>query len=640
VSTAAAVPQHIRTLWAPPPVLPPSAWAEKYRRLPESSSARGALWDNSVQPALAGIMDAVDEPGVREIALMKAAQAGGSESLANILGFLIHLKPCPILLVHPTYDGVIEWTKETFDDLVRATPELGGRVRDRRAPRGEHQGESTIAHKRFPGGYLAAVGGNSPNAYARRSCRVVIADDASRLPPAVGEEGDPATLLRQRGATWPDSLCIFVSTPTIEDDVIHRAWQRSDQRRYMLTCPSCGGLDYVTWGDPKHYRVVYERDDTSTARLDCPACRAKHDEPARREMVATGRWMPTAVPAEPGHVGFHLPRTISLLGDSTLQTLVAAWLGAKKGGREALRVFVNTTLGEPWEDRDAPKLEPHALLSRREHYENVPAAAAILTAGVDVQANRLEMQVVAWGLNLERWVMDWRSIDGDPRLRETWARLADALRTLYEHETGRQLPIAATCVDSGYLADEVYLFALEQRGRNVFASKGESHGRGAPVWMAESNSTARAKGVQVPLQRLNVDLAKYELHDLLQQRSRGEGRLHLPESVGEDYLVQLTGEHLERFYVKGVAHERWVKDPGARNEAWDTLIYARAAFDRLCTRRNDAWVRAVLNSFVGNVTPPEPGGREKPPEGAPPVQPQQRSQQVRQPRTRSWSGGR
>jgi phage terminase large subunit GpA-like protein len=611
------LPAQVREQWAPPPSLKPSEWAERYRRLPESSAARGALWSNDTQPALTGIMDATVEPGVREIALVKAAQCGGSETIANLLGYLIHLDPCPVLLAHPVYESVKEWFKDTFDDVVRSTPELRARVRDRRSPRGEHQGESTISLKRFPGGYLAGVGGKSPTAYRRRSCRVVIADDAAAFEPAVGDEGDPASLLRARTETWPDSLCLFVSTPTLTDDVIDQAWQRSDQRRYHLTCAQCGLEDYVTWGDPTHFRVTYEGEDPSTARLACP-CGARYDESERREMVRAGRWIAT-VEGKPGCAGFHLPRTISLIGNATMPNLVSDWLSARKAGREALKTFVNTALGEPWEDRDIPKIEPHALLPRREAYQGLPAQAAIITAGVDVQADRLECQVVAWGDHLERWVIDVRTINGDPRRRETWAALSDALGTRYDHPAGRQLPIAATCVDSGFLTDEVYLFVLENRRRNVYASKGESHGRTKPVWIETSHNTRSKSGAQVPLERLNVDAGKYELQDLLQQRTRGEGRLHFPETVGEDYFVQLTSERLERRYIKGVAHERWVKvGEGARNEAWDTLIYARAAFDRLCTRFNDAWVRRVRASFEQQQATPEVPADAAPSAGPPP----------------------
>lgn len=641
--TAFEVPDEVRALWAPPPDLIPSEWAEQYRRLPESSAARGALWSNASQPALAGVMDAAVEPGVHEIVLVKAAQCGGSEGVANILGYLIHLQPCPILLAHPTADSAAEWMKETFDDLVRATPELGARVRDRRAPRGTRQAESTIVHKRFPGGYLAAVGGNSPNAYARRSCRVVIADDASRLPPAVGAEGDPASLLRNRTETWPDALRIFVSTPTVADDAIDAAWKRSDQRRFHLTCPECGREDFVTWGDRSHFRVGWSEEDPETARLECAGCAAHLSEPTRREMVGRGRWIATRTPDEPGLAGFHLPRTISLLGNATLPALVAAWLAARREGREALRVFINTALGEPWEDRDSPKIEAHTLMGRREHYPaEVPAAAVILTAGVDVQIDRLELQVVGWGEHLERWVVAMQAVDGNPRERLTWAALAERLAQTFEHESGLSLPILATCVDSGYLADEVYAFVLAHQHRRLWATKGESHGTAEPLVM-RSTGERPAPGRMKP-KRLNVDAGKAELSSALVQPSRPRGEaspnaVHFGDFLGESHFVQLTAEHRERYYVRGVAHERWVKREGSRNEAWDTLILARAAFDLLTDGRHDARVRqarAQIDAAAQTADPQAPRVERSERPAAAPAPPA--AARARQPRTRSWRG--
>lgn len=633
-----ALPAHVRAQWAPPPRLSPSAWAAQYRRLPESSAARGALWSNDAQPALTGIMDAAVEPGVREIALVKAAQCGGSETIANLLGYFIHLAPCPVLLAHPTYDSVVEWIKETFDDVVRATPELRARVRDRRAPRGTHQGESTISLKRFPGGYLAGVGGNSPNAYARRSCRVVIADDASRLPASVGEEGDPASLLRARTETWPDSLCLFVSTPTLDDDIIDQAWQRSDQRRFHLTCHACGLEDYVTWGNATHFHVGYEGEDPATARLACP-CGARYDEAQRRELVRAGRWLATAE-GKPGCAGFHLPRTISLLGNATLENLVSGWLSARKEGREALRTFVNTALGEPWEERDSPKIEPHVLLERRESYQvEIPAVAAVITAGVDVQADRVELQVVAWAERLERWVVSYDTILGDPRRREVWEELSTKLAATWQHPSGHRLGIHATCVDSGYLADEVYAFALANQHRRVFATKGESHGTAEPLFMRFAERTFGKNARPVRLGRLNVDAGKAELAAALSLPARppGEaqaGAVHFGDFLGEDYFVQLTAEHRERYYLRGVAYERWVKKEGARNEAWDTLIYARAAFDALCVlgrRQHDVLVRQFREDLKRLPVGPAAAAVAAP--AAPPAP------AARAPRTRSWDGG-
>jgi phage terminase large subunit GpA-like protein len=508
------LPAAVRALWAPPPRLAPSQWAEKYRRLPESSAARGALWSNEAQPALVGIMDAAVETGVREIALVKAAQCGGSETIANLLGYLIHLAPCPVLLAHPTYDGVVEWIKETFDDVIRATPELRARVRDRRAPRhapGREHHLPEAVPRRLPRGR----GRQQPERL--RAPVVPRGYRGRRFPPAaVGGRGGRPGLAA--AAAHGD-----VAGRALHLRVDPHAGRRHHRPGLAAERPApvppdvhglrAGGLRHLGRPQALPRRV---RGRGPEHRAPGVPCGVSYDEGRRRQMVRVGRWIATAE-GKPGCAGFHLPRTISLLGNATLPNLVSAWLAARKEGREALRTFVNTALGEPWEERDSPKIEPHVLLGRRERYdaEEVPAAASVLTAGVDVQANRVELQVVAWGLRLERWVIAYETIPGDPRRRETWDELSRRLAATFKHPTGHQLGIHATCVDSGHLADEVYGFAMANQHRRIFATKGESHGTAEPLFMRFSERTYGKNARPVRLGRLNVDAGKAELSSAL-----------------------------------------------------------------------------------------------------------------------------
>ncbi len=323
----------------PPPKLKVSEWAELKRVLPETSGARGGRWRNEVAPYIVGIMDAVHETGVKKIALMKAAQCGGSESLQNIIGYFIEYDACPILFVHPTAMVAEEWSKERLGDMIRTTPALRKVVRDRRQPRGSHEAESTLSLKIFPGGYLALGGANTPNTFARRAVRIAIGDDVDRFPPVVGEEGDPADLLVNRTTTFHDALVLFVSTPTLKNGRIDTLYSRSDQRRFFVACPNCGREDWITWSDAAHFRVTYENRDPGTARIECPShehggCGARMAEPERREMIAAAvtaqnsGWQATAEAQEAGLVGFHLPGMIATLGVS-LESMVEKWLSAR-----------------------------------------------------------------------------------------------------------------------------------------------------------------------------------------------------------------------------------------------------------------------------------------------------------------------
>jgi phage terminase large subunit GpA-like protein len=317
-------------------------------------------------------------------------------------------------------------------------------------------------------------------------------------------------------------------------------------------------------------------------------------------MVSKGRWLPTRTPDEPGLAAFHLPATVSILGATTLTSLVEKWLAARKDGREATRSFINTVLGEVYEDRDQPRIEAHVLLTRRESYGDgieVPAFASVLTAGVDVQIDRLEVQVVSWGEYLERAVVAWTLVPGDPRRPETWEALSEVLAETYIHKSGVRLPVHATCVDAGFLPkDAVLPFVAANQHRRIYATKGDAHPRPSEPLVMRSAKPAATR--QVRLFMLNTHAGKAELNAALALPPGGPSTVHFNDALPESYFVQLTAEKLVRRYVAGVAYESWVCPEGARNEALDTAILCRAAFDILSGGRHDALVRKFAEQQI------------------------------------------
>lgn len=612
---------------APPPALTVSEWADAKRMLPETSGARGSPWRTDSAPYLRGVMDAVHEPGVRQIALKKCHQVGGSEALHNVIGYFIEHDPCPMLFVHPTAQVAEEWSKERLGDMIRSTPALAAVVRDKRQPRGSHEAESTLSLKMFPGGFLALGGANTPNTFARRSVRVAIGDDVDRFPAIVGDEGDPADLLINRTTSFFDALCIFVSTPTLKGGRIDTMYARSDQRQYFVTCPACGREDWISWNDPGHFRVAFDEHDPQTARIECPSveyggCGAHLNESVRRAMVALGRWRPTVTAKDTGLAGFHLPAMISTLGNVTLPYLVEKWLSARDRGKESLRVFINTSLAEGWEDKGA-RIEAHTLMARREDYGadvEIPAAAVCLTAGVDVQVDRFELQVLAWGPSAERWVVDWRAVIGDPKQAEARAGLLEALNRRYAHASGHLLPIHAVCIDSGYATDDVYDFVLAHQVRRIFATKGYAGKSGEPIVGKPSEKRAGRSARPVRLYPINVDDGKAEILNALSLVVEGPGAMHFPshlDTITEEYFAQLCAEHRETRYNKGgvATHTVWVQHR-ERNEALDTAVLALAAFRLLHPN-----IRQMAELLAAAAPPSKAEGSEPGPAAPPTVPP-------------------
>lgn len=610
---------------APPPDYTVSEWADAERVLPETSGARGARWRTDAVPYLRGIMNAIHEHGVSRIALRKASQIGGSESLHNIVGYLMHHNPSPMLFVHPTASVAEEWSKERLGDLIRTTPALREVVR---AKRGKGDAESTLTLIMFPGGFLALGGANTPNTFARRAVRYAFGDDVDRFPPVVGDEGDPMDLLGNRTESFFDGVVFMVSTPTLKGGRIDTAFTRSDQRHYFLQCPSCSRWDRVTWNDAAHFRVTFDGHDPETARLECPddnhgGCGAQLSEPERRAMVDLGEWRPTAVAQDAGLVGFHLPAMLSTIGSRTLAGLVEKWQSARSKGKESLRVFINTQLAEGWEERGT-RMDAHVLMYRREAYGalldgtpiEVPMAAPVLTAGVDVQDNRFELQVVAWGPAGENWVVDWRVVPGNPKTPETQGALLEALGRRYQHASGHALPILATCLDTGFATEEMYDFVLAYQVRRIYATKGFGGRSGSPIVGKPSEVRYGKRPRPVRLYPVNVDDAKGDIMASLALAEPGPGWTHFPierDTIDDEYFAQLCAEHRETRYNKsGIAtHTIWVQDR-ERNEALDTKVLALAAF-----KLQNPNIRQMAEALAAVPLETKPLNGAEPPPSAP-----------------------
>jgi phage terminase large subunit GpA-like protein len=308
----------------------------------------------------------------------------------------------------------------------------------------------------------------------------------------------------------------------------------------------------------------------------------------------------------------------------SLAELVEKFLSARAKGRESLRVFINTSLAEGWEERGA-RMDPHPLYARREDYGEdieVPATAVCLTAGVDVQADRFDVVVYGWGPAGERWLVDWRSIPGDPKKPETRAALFEALKRPYAHELKVSLPILATCIDSGYATDEIYEFVLANQHRRIYATKGIAGRSGEPIVGKPSDKRYGRAPRPVRLYPINVDDAKGEIIANLALPGAGSGLpgagpgyIHFPnrlDNVDEEFFAQLCAEHRETVYSKGgiATHFVWVQDR-ERNEALDCTVLALAAFKLLNPNLRDMAERIRQAAPAGRDAdggiPPAPG---------------------------------
>lgn len=486
---------------------------------------------------------------------MSSAQVGKTEFLLNMIGYHVDYDPAPMLLLQPTVEMAKAFSKDRLAPMVRDTPALTQKVSDSKS----RESGNTILHKTFSGGHITMAGANSPSSLASRPIRILLADEVDRYPISAGTEGDPFNLAKKRTTTFWNSKVIAVSTPTIKGaSRIEALYEDSTQERYNLACPECGDFQPLKWRN-----VVFE----SCAHV-CESCGVESSQDSW--LSSPGVWI-----AENEHSstrGFHLNELVSpwrRWGD-----IIEDFKVAKKD-TETLKTFVNTSLGETWEE-EGETVDSTGLIARCKNYEKIPAWGLVCVAGVDVQDDRLEVEVFAYGEGEQNLSRDLRIIRGSPSEPQVWKDLDAILDLRYEHENGHELHIAATCIDSGgHHTQEVYDYCRKRASRRVFAIKGVG-GSGRPAVSSPSpKRTGRSKR-PVDLYPVGVDDLKGLIYSRLRICEEGPGFCHFPIERDEEYFLQLTAEKQITKFIRGFAKKEWVKTR-PRNEALDLRVYGLAA---------------------------------------------------------------
>ena len=582
----------------PPPDLTVSQWADAHRMLSAEASAEPGQWDTARAPYQRGLMDAIHDPLVETVVMETSSQVGKTEVLLNICGYHIDLDPAPIIFGQPTLEMAQAFSKDRLDTMIRDTPVLAAKV-----PRSRRTSGNTILHKTYPGGHVTLIGSNSTAGLASRPIRIVLADEIDRW--EVTKEGDPLALLAKRTTTFWNRKHVLASTPGIKGQSrIEARFEESDKRQCYVPCPHCGARHVIEWKNVKWEKDEDGRDLPETAHLVCPECGAEVDEGGRAQMLRDPEWRATA--AFQGIAGYHIWEGYSPW--RRLADIVADFLEAKKSP-DTLQVFVNTVLGETWEER-GEQAEGHVLLARREPYPAaVPAGACCLTMGVDVQDDRLEGLVIGWGPGEESWVIDARVLPGDPQRPEPWQALDEMLAAGYRHESGAQLQVAAACIDTrGHRTSYVYDYVGKRQHQRVYAIIGMA-GADEPIVSAPKRKRSGRDPRKVDLYAVGTDQCKSLIYSRLKVTERGPGFIHLPlahqagdeyrAGVDEEFVAQLTAEKLVTRHKMGVPMRLWVQIR-PRNEALDCFVYAIGALRLL---RPDL---AALARKLGAPTPPTP----------------------------------
>lgn len=579
-----AVRERFRRHCRPRPKLSMADWSERYVTLPTSTTRQSGRLRLAVAPYLREVMNAISDPRTQRVTFIAPSQSAKTTFVIVVVLYFGHQEPSPQLVVQPTLSMAEDFSKGRLTPTVEASPELAGLFGKPRS----RDSNNTILSKQYAGGQLDIAGANSPSGLASRPKRVILFDEVDRYPEEAGDEGDPMSIGEARTRSFQRKRkLVVVTSPTDEpeQDADGRWWGSRGWREYLAgtrevweePCPQCDQYQVLTFDrlkfepEPDGDGVVRE-----SVHYPCVHCGHEITEADRPLMRAKGRFRQTREGASLEHRSFHVQ---GLSAAFALWDELAAEFRKKKNDPVTLKTFLNTALGLVWKDRRVEN-QKDLLVQRARRYDglaedqeiafDVPREVAVLTAGVDVQHDRLEVSLWGWGVGQQSWFVTHEIIHGDPTQPLVWEHLDEWRKLKWRHETGAMLKIAAMAVDAGdgNMQKHVVSWCAPRLGEQVFAIKGASD-PSAPI---TPRTPKKVKGGRLYLIGVNALTERWHRRLHMPEGSHGPGYVNLNHRATEAFVKQLLG--MERKYDPKTRRRRWVPRKNTRVEGGDCANYA------------------------------------------------------------------
>jgi phage terminase large subunit GpA-like protein len=559
----------------PPELLSYSDWAMENFRLAGNTAAKGRFRPWKFQR---GILDAIGDPLIERVTVIKSARTGFTVSLVAAIGAAAANDPGPIILLMPTDDDARGIVVDEIDPAFRESPALRSLMQT-----GRFDGRNTLTQRAMlGGGTLKVISARAPRNLRRHTTRFLFCDEVDGM--EVTKEGDPIVLAEKRTISYPDRKIVIGSTPTDEaTSIVLVKYGESDQRIFEIPCMQCGDLFELLWEN-----IDWTPGKPKTAVCVCPSCGNPIEEKHKPEMVEAGEWRATAPEIE-RHAGFRMNALISQFSNVSWANLVEEFEKAEKAGPAAMQVFVNTNLGKVW-STTISYVSQSQLLARAEDWgiqwsnedgcwrEDIPQDVAYITAGVDVQVDRFEITFIGHSAS-ERFILGHHVVWGGTNLDTTWEELHSVLTTTWRHPLGGQIGISASAIDSGDggRTQFVYDYCERTQGLKIVAIKG----REGPIKVIEASKTRR-RNRTAPLYIVGVDQVKTDILVTL-PLERGKSQcFRFSNTLSEEWFRQVTSERRVVKIKKGNSAKAgrpevvFERISGRKAEALDTVVYGLA----------------------------------------------------------------
>lgn len=570
-------------------------------------------------------MDRLKSRRHEAVIFVSPARTGKTQALID--GWLAHAviaDPGDMGLYFSTQTLAYDYRKRRMERLHRASPAM----RQRLSPRSH---DTTIEMITYRNQMIVNLGWPTSSQLAQRDLRYVAMSDYDSFPDDIGGEGSAFSLGKKRiQVAMSAGMALIESSPKREittdqwtPDGEHEAppvaggiltiYNRGDRHRWYWPCLDGCRERFEAPALPLYDDLDDPHAAGETAHVACPHCGQVYRPADKKRLNAAGQWLPegwrTGTPRRSSIASYWLLGCAAAF--QGWGSLVANYLMAKReadasGDETALKSTTNTDQGLPYRPRRLDAMTGVGALEQRkersaERYQ-VPNGARVLLAAVDVQANRFEVAVWAYGRDRERWLVDRYAITqtdaGDPlrpaALLEHWAEIERRVITSTYRlpDSEKELRVYRVAVDLGGYHDRdkgadssrrAYEWWRQLRrdglGQRVRLVKGERTKRAKLVHESYPDSTERndrragSRG-DVPVLLINSDKMKDAAHADLTRETPGPGYIHLPGWLTRKHMDELTTEAVDD---KG----HWEPTRGKRNETWDLLIYCDALWHYL-----------------------------------------------------------
>lgn len=569
-----------RAALKPTPKISVTQWAEKNFRLPSTSAEPGKFRVSRI-PYAEEIMDAFTSEDIHKVVVKSAAQCGKSTILLAVVGRFVHLDPCAMMIVQPTLEMAQDFSKDRLQRMIDDCETLKPLFFDTGKTRNANQ---TILSKFFTGGRIVLQGANSPAGLASRPIRILLCDEVDRFPASSGDEGDPIALAEKRQTTFFNYKTGIFSTPTVEGESrIDKEYNFGTQEQWRHQCPNCGEWHFLNYNemvvdyDEKVDEYKNQNVVVNSVKWRCPDCGLEFTEVQMKN--APQKYFVQNPDALKNGV-----RSFWVNGFSSKflswRTIAKEYQEAK-GDPVRESVVYNTRFGTSY--RQVGEFADENIFVKRleDSAAELPDGVKILTAGVDVQANRLEVSIIGWGVGEVAFGICHAVIGGSPNDAETFATLDNFLNREWHFADGTALKVARTFIDSGFATKNIYDYCRRRAINGVFAIKGNG-----AVGIPFLYKYTAIKDSGIILTNLGVNDGKSQIFSRLAvDDADTAGYIHflrdLPNfrrGFDTNYFKQLISERRTLRKSGGILQVVFEKiDRHSRNEALDCFCYSLAA---------------------------------------------------------------